>query len=260
MLMLMSKCQVWASVALICLWVWVRVCLIPSKDCSWLVNYSFRLNINALCKSACEFDYTNVIVCLFNQKRCALTSSPPSGRSYSKTLQQAPLSILPRRYCQQYFEGAFTSRMLCAGSVQSERRVDSCRGDSGGPLVCERPGGGWVVYGITSWGHACRTQRSPGVYTRVSAFSSWIQKVVRGAGRKQWKRDIKWPTVGKGRKTADKTLMSDPDNDVIINVGTDYLVFSHYVKKGIISTCFHFFNSWAAGFLNSIKPHFQNVL
>uniref|UniRef100_A0A3P8VJ07 Neurotrypsin n=1 Tax=Cynoglossus semilaevis TaxID=244447 RepID=A0A3P8VJ07_CYNSE len=122
---------------------------------------------------------------------CHITGWGDTGRSYSKTLQQAPLSILPRRYCQQYFEGAFTSRMLCAGSVQSERRVDSCRGDSGGPLVCERPGGGWVVYGITSWGHACRTQRSPGVYTRVSAFSSWIQKVVRGAGRKQWKRDIK---------------------------------------------------------------------
>lgn len=68
--------------------------------------------------------------------------------------------------------------MLCAGSAQSERRVDSCRGDSGGPLVCERPGGGWVVYGVTSWGHACRTQQSPGVYTKVSAFSSWIRKVI----------------------------------------------------------------------------------
>lgn len=95
-----------------------------------------------------------------------------SGRSYSKTLQQAPLSLLPRRICQQHFHGAFTSRMLCAGSIQAERRVDSCRGDSGGPLVCERPGGGWVVYGVTSWGHACRTQQSPGVYTKVSAFSS----------------------------------------------------------------------------------------
>lgn len=102
-----------------------------------------------------------------------------SGRSYSKTLQQAPLSLLPRRHCQQHFHGAFTSRMLCAGSMHPERRVDSCRGDSGGPLVCERSGGGWVVYGVTSWGHACRTQRSPGVYTKVSAFSSWIRKVIR---------------------------------------------------------------------------------
>ncbi|XP_035856878.1 neurotrypsin isoform X3 [Sander lucioperca] len=119
---------------------------------------------------------------------CHITGWGDTGRSYSKTLQQAPLSLLPRRHCQQHFHSAFTSRMLCAGSIQSERRVDSCRGDSGGPLVCERPGGGWVVYGVTSWGHACRTQQSPGVYTKVSAFSSWIRKVIGRDDRKEKKR------------------------------------------------------------------------
>uniref|UniRef100_A0A3P9DC25 Neurotrypsin n=1 Tax=Maylandia zebra TaxID=106582 RepID=A0A3P9DC25_9CICH len=109
---------------------------------------------------------------------CHITGWGDTGRSYSKTLQQAPLSLFPRRHCQEHFHTAFTSRMLCAGSIHSERRVDSCRGDSGGPLVCERPGGGWVVYGVTSWGQACRTQQSPGVYTKVSAFSSWIRKVI----------------------------------------------------------------------------------
>ncbi|XP_068613041.1 neurotrypsin-like [Brachionichthys hirsutus] len=118
---------------------------------------------------------------------CHITGWGDTGRSYSKTLQQAPLSILPRRHCQQHFHGAFTSRMLCAGSIHSERRVDSCRGDSGGPLVCERQGGGWVIYGVTSWGHACRTQQSPGVYTKVSAFSSWIHKVI-GRDDKKGKR------------------------------------------------------------------------
>ncbi|XP_071025859.1 neurotrypsin-like [Oncorhynchus clarkii lewisi] len=110
---------------------------------------------------------------------CHITGWGDTGRSYSKTLQQAPLSLLPRRHCQQRYHGAFTSRMLCAGTDgQSERRVDSCRGDSGGPLVCERPGGGWVVYGVTSWGHSCRKQHSPGVYTKVSAFTPWIHKVI----------------------------------------------------------------------------------
>uniref|UniRef100_A0A3Q3Q7P1 Neurotrypsin n=1 Tax=Monopterus albus TaxID=43700 RepID=A0A3Q3Q7P1_MONAL len=116
---------------------------------------------------------------------CHITGWGDTGRSYSKTLQQAPLSLLPRRQCQQHFQSAFTSRMLCAGSVRSDRRVDSCRGDSGGPLVCERAGGGWVVYGVTSWGHACRTQQSPGVYTKVSAFSSWIHKVMGRDEKKQ---------------------------------------------------------------------------
>nr|XP_057937223.1 neurotrypsin isoform X1 [Doryrhamphus excisus] len=115
---------------------------------------------------------------LKHASNCHITGWGDTGRSYSKTLQQAALSLLPRRHCQQHFHGAFTSRMLCAGSIQEDRRVDSCRGDSGGPLVCERPGGGWVVYGVTSWGHACRTQRSPGVYTKVSSFSSWIHKMM----------------------------------------------------------------------------------
>uniref|UniRef100_A0A672YD56 Neurotrypsin n=1 Tax=Sphaeramia orbicularis TaxID=375764 RepID=A0A672YD56_9TELE len=119
---------------------------------------------------------------------CHITGWGDTGRSYSKTLQQAPLSLLPRRHCQQHFHGAFTSRMLCAGSIQSDKRVDSCRGDSGGPLVCERPGGGWVVYGVTSWGLACRTQQSPGVYTKVSAFSSWIHKVMERSDRKERRR------------------------------------------------------------------------
>ncbi|XP_034146892.1 neurotrypsin isoform X2 [Esox lucius] len=116
---------------------------------------------------------------LKHASNCHITGWGDTGRSYSKTLQQAPISLLPRRHCQQRYHGAFTSRMLCAGSdSQSERRVDSCRGDSGGPLVCERPGGGWVVYGVTSWGHGCRAQHSPGVYTKVSAFTSWIHKVI----------------------------------------------------------------------------------
>uniref|UniRef100_H3CDJ7 Peptidase S1 domain-containing protein n=1 Tax=Tetraodon nigroviridis TaxID=99883 RepID=H3CDJ7_TETNG len=111
---------------------------------------------------------------------CYITGWGDTGSSsyVFMTLQQASLSLLPRRHCEQHFHGTFTSRMLCAGSTHPERRVDSCRGDSGGPLVCERPGGGWVVYGVTSWGHACRTQQSPGVYTKVSAFSLWIQKVI----------------------------------------------------------------------------------
>ncbi|KAJ0033760.1 hypothetical protein NQD34_000867 [Periophthalmus magnuspinnatus] len=109
---------------------------------------------------------------------CHITGWGDTGRSYSKTLQQASLELLPRRHCQLHFHSAFTSRMLCAGSPHTDRRVDSCRGDSGGPLVCERPGGGWVVYGVTSWGMACRTQQSTGVYTKVSAFSSWIRKTI----------------------------------------------------------------------------------
>uniref|UniRef100_A0AAY5ECS3 trypsin n=1 Tax=Electrophorus electricus TaxID=8005 RepID=A0AAY5ECS3_ELEEL len=90
---------------------------------------------------------------------------------------QASITILSKRHCKHRYADQFTGRMLCAGSAFGDRRVDSCRGDSGGPLMCKRENGTWVVYGVTSWGHSCRQQNSPGVYTKVSAFVPWIKKV-----------------------------------------------------------------------------------
>uniref|UniRef100_A0A8C1PFQ0 Neurotrypsin n=1 Tax=Cyprinus carpio TaxID=7962 RepID=A0A8C1PFQ0_CYPCA len=109
---------------------------------------------------------------------CYITGWGDTGRAYSKTLQQASISVLSKRQCEQRYSDQFTSRMLCAGSSHDDHRVDSCRGDSGGPLVCERSSGSWVVYGVTSWGHACRLQDAPGVYTKVSAFVPWIKKLI----------------------------------------------------------------------------------
>ncbi|XP_027030202.2 neurotrypsin isoform X1 [Tachysurus fulvidraco] len=108
--------------------------------------------------------------------KCYITGWGDTGRAYSKTLQQASITVLSKRHCERHYGNQLTSRMLCAGSALSGRHVDSCRGDSGGPLVCER-GASWIVYGVTSWGHACRLQDSPGVYTKVSAFLPWITKV-----------------------------------------------------------------------------------
>ncbi|XP_012583423.1 PREDICTED: neurotrypsin isoform X2 [Condylura cristata] len=108
---------------------------------------------------------------------CYITGWGDTGRAYSRTLQQAAIPLLPKRFCEERYKGRFTGRMLCAGNVQDHRRVDSCQGDSGGPLMCERPGQNWVVYGVTSWGYGCGVKDSPGVYTKVSAFVPWIKSV-----------------------------------------------------------------------------------
>lgn len=62
---------------------------------------------------------------------------------------------------------------ICAGT---EGR-DACDGDGGGPLVCER-NGRWYQFGIVSFGIGCGRPNTPGIYTRVESYNSWIHQVV----------------------------------------------------------------------------------
>uniref|UniRef100_A0A452ST59 Neurotrypsin n=1 Tax=Ursus americanus TaxID=9643 RepID=A0A452ST59_URSAM len=110
---------------------------------------------------------------------CYITGWGDTGRAYSRTLQQAAIPLLPKRFCEERYKGRFTRRMLCAGNLHEHKRVDSCQGDSGGPLMCVRSGDSWVVYGVTSWGYGCGAKDSPGVYTKVSAFVPWIKSVTK---------------------------------------------------------------------------------
>lgn len=62
--------------------------------------------------------------------------------------------------------------MLCSGWLDVGGR-DQCQGDSGGPLIHNN-----VVVGVCSWGHSCAQPRYPGVNTRVSRYTAWIQATV----------------------------------------------------------------------------------
>lgn len=109
---------------------------------------------------------------------CVITGWGFTDTEYSRTLKQAWVPLLPSWKCKKRYGTRFTSRMLCAGSLSEQRRVDSCQGDSGGPLVCQGTGGRWVLTGVISWGHGCGNPAFPGVYTRVNRFLRWIDKVV----------------------------------------------------------------------------------
>ncbi|KAL7990344.1 hypothetical protein Chor_013774 [Crotalus horridus] len=112
-----------------------------------------------------------------DRKSCIISGWGDTGRSYSRMLLQGTVPLLPRKVCKSRYGKKFTNRMLCAGNLSEDNRVDSCQGDSGGPLVCQRPNTQWVILGITSWGFGCGQKDSPGVYTKVSKFVPWIKKV-----------------------------------------------------------------------------------
>ncbi|XP_073502343.1 mast cell tryptase-like [Phyllobates terribilis] len=103
---------------------------------------------------------------------------------YPKTLQKVMTPIIDRARCDGiYHVNSFISTdvpiilddMICSGYRYGGK--DSCQGDSGGPLVCKVQGV-WYQAGVVSWGDGCALSNRPGVYTLVTAYTSWIQSYV----------------------------------------------------------------------------------
>ena len=100
------------------------------------------------------------------------------------TLQVVGVKLMNHDQCKTYknYEN-IADTMLCAGFEQGSH--DACSGDSGGPLVCRvsdgKSKGAWVLHGIVSWGYGCARPNSPGIYTRVTEYLDWIEKITRPA-------------------------------------------------------------------------------
>ncbi|NXW95560.1 CTRC protein, partial [Alopecoenas beccarii] len=92
-------------------------------------------------------------------------------------LQQALLPVVDYQTCSQsnWWGDYVLPNMVCAGG---DGVTSGCNGDSGGPLNCQRDGL-WEVEGIVSFGSSlgCNTVQKPTVFTRVSAFITWIIEV-----------------------------------------------------------------------------------
>ncbi|XP_075119022.1 chymotrypsin-like elastase family member 1 isoform X2 [Leptodactylus fuscus] len=100
-----------------------------------------------------------------------------TGGPLPATLQQAPLPVVAHSTCSGflYWGSTVKTTHVCAGGngVQA-----GCNGDSGGPLNCE-VNGVYQVHGIASFvsGLGCNAYLKPTVFTRVSAYISWINEV-----------------------------------------------------------------------------------
>jgi len=92
-------------------------------------------------------------------------------------LHEVQLPIIANSTCNDasHYNGQITANMLCAGYDAGGH--DSCQGDSGGPMVVSSSGQ-WKLAGIVSWGDGCAEPFSPGVYTRVSQYESWITSIM----------------------------------------------------------------------------------
>ncbi|KAL0964182.1 hypothetical protein UPYG_G00320360 [Umbra pygmaea] len=95
----------------------------------------------------------------------------------SSNLLDAQVLLINQESCsdKEVYGNIIDNTMFCAGHLQGG--VDSCQGDSGGPLTCNKEGT-HVLYGLVSWGDQCGRKNKPGVYTRVSHFTDWIQSKI----------------------------------------------------------------------------------
>ncbi len=94
-------------------------------------------------------------------------------------LRQVDLPFADQQACIEAYEEIdeiLTDNMFCAGYVDNTEK-DTCYGDSGGPLV-RQVHGEFQQIGIVSWGQECASPDFPGVYTKLSNFSEWIQQTM----------------------------------------------------------------------------------
>ncbi|KAK0084920.1 hypothetical protein PV325_006122 [Microctonus aethiopoides] len=105
----------------------------------------------------------------------------------SNDLMKVTLDHIDPDVCKKYLEGdtggklmpqGLVSSIFCAGVLEGGK--DTCQGDSGGPLqrVLSEPYCMYSILGITSFGKFCAFKNSPAVYTRVSSYLDWIEKIV----------------------------------------------------------------------------------
>ncbi|XP_067000881.2 venom protease [Anabrus simplex] len=105
----------------------------------------------------------------------------------SEILLKVGLDIISNDQCDKLYHSSkgtvtlsqgIAPTMLCAGELRGGK--DTCQGDSGGPLqiVSRHNKCIYYVIGVTSFGKFCAAANSPGVYTRVSRYLSWIVGIV----------------------------------------------------------------------------------
>ncbi|CAF0854555.1 unnamed protein product [Rotaria sp. Silwood1] len=91
-------------------------------------------------------------------------------------LRQVSVKVTNAQASAAYSNSFNVQRQIGAG-IPNLGGKDSCQGDSGGPLMYNH-NGQWYLSGVVSFGNDCALPNYPGVYTRTSAYNSWIQSKI----------------------------------------------------------------------------------
>lgn len=158
-------------------------------------NFPLRYNDIALLKLNKNVRFTEYVrpACLYTNPYVEQTQSIATG--YGKNefaaseninkLMKVALHIYKNEKCAQNFGSdrrnlprGIIQSMLCAGDIKGGH--DTCQGDSGGPLLVTKKSNKCKFYliGITSFGKSCGEPNTAAVYTKVSAYLSWIEATV----------------------------------------------------------------------------------
>ncbi len=127
-------------------------------------------------------DYVNLI-CLPGpdpQESAAATvagwGTTYKGSPLAASLRQVTVKIANTQASAAYPAYFNVQRQIGAG-LPNIGGKDSCQGDSGGPLMYNN-NGQWYLSGVVSFGNDCGHLNYPGVYTRTSAYLSWIKSKI----------------------------------------------------------------------------------
>ncbi|XP_069026135.1 vitamin K-dependent protein C isoform X1 [Embiotoca jacksoni] len=98
---------------------------------------------------------------------------------FSSALNVINIPLVSHSICShQMFPHNITDNVLCAGVLG--QKMDACEGDSGGPMVTLYRDT-WFLIGLVSWGEGCGKEDKLGIYTKVSNYKEWIDRV-----REEW--------------------------------------------------------------------------
>ena len=159
-----------------------------------------------------------------------------SGGLTPGELHEVKLPIVSDAACETSLPGAGSinpTLMMCAGDLVNGG-IDSCQGDSGGPLSVPNLAGGWFTVGVVSFGFGCADVDSPGVYTEVAAYRTWIAANVPSLAVLELNKTADVATVQAGGEitytlTATNFATADQTSVVVTDVvptGTTYVAGS----------------------------------